>query len=278
MANTPKRKALGLALKAARESRSLTTRALGARIGRSNADISRWETGDRTPRPDQVARILTVLDVSGDEYDEIIALSFTPNEPTWVATTLPSQHQQLSAYVDMESQATAITEISPMLIPGLLQTDDYIRAIMAVGPVSDPATKVAVRIGRRTVLDRPALRGFTAVIGEAALYQRIGGVDVLREQLRHLLTMAAHPKIDLRIVTFQTGWHPMLEGEFIVLESSNASPVVHLQSRRSAILLHEAVDVLAYRQAAAAVLDVALGNEDSRRFLARLLDRMETTK
>src|SRR5437868_10730403 len=88
MARTPKARALGRALRQAREDKGLTLRELGATLNRDHGVISRWETGERTPRPDHVAQFLTVLGINGERYDDIIALSYTPDEPSWLATTL----------------------------------------------------------------------------------------------------------------------------------------------------------------------------------------------
>ena len=277
MVRTPKGRALGRALREAREGKRLTTRDLGEMLSRDHGVVSRWETGERTPKPEQVAQILTVLGVNGDRYDEIIALSYTPDESSWVASTLPAQRQQLSAFVDIEEKATKLIEVSPLLIPGLLQTDDYVRAVMSGGgiPAGEVATRVAIRIGRRAVLNRAKLSSFVALIGESALYQQVGGSSVMRDQLRHLIGIADHPKVELRIVPFGAGWNPALEGPFIILESEQSKPVVQLESRRSSLLLHEAIDVVAYQRAVDKVRLVAMGQHESLRIISGVLNRME---
>ncbi|MGQ0840611.1 Scr1 family TA system antitoxin-like transcriptional regulator, partial [Actinokineospora sp.] len=129
MAKKPKAVALGSALRQARLDKGIKLREFAMRIDRDPAMLSRWETGDRLPKPEQVARILTVLDVGNDRYADIMTLVHGTDEPQWVATTLPEQRQQMSAFLDYEQNATAITEVAPLLIPGLLQTTDYIRTI-----------------------------------------------------------------------------------------------------------------------------------------------------
>lgn len=279
MARTPKGRALGRALRKAREDKGLTTRDLGEKLNRDHGVVSRWETGERTPKPEQVAQILTVLEVNGDRYDEIIALSYAPEESSWLATTLPAQRQQLSAYVDMEEKAARLIEVSPLLVPGLLQTDNYVRAVMSGGgiPAGEIATRAAIRIGRRAVLNRAGLASFIALIGEAALYQQVGGQNVMREQLRHLIDIAGTPKLELRVVPFKTGWHPALEGPFIIIESDQSKPVVQLESRRSSLLLHESSDVNAYQRAFEKVRDVSLSQEESIKYIAQVFRRLENS-
>src|SRR3989337_2870589 len=100
MARTPKAQALGAALRQAREDKELLLRELAAMIKRDIGVLSRWETGDRTPKPEQVAQILTTLQVGVERYDQIMTLAYGTNESQWVATTLPEQKQQIAAYVD----------------------------------------------------------------------------------------------------------------------------------------------------------------------------------
>src|SRR5205807_2062845 len=108
----------------------------------------------RTPKPEHVAQLLTALGLIGGRYDDIMSMAYDTDAPLWVATTLPAQRQQLAAFVDAEQSAVEITEVSPLLIPGLLQTNDYIRAIMSGGGISadETVTRVAIRIGRRDVI------------------------------------------------------------------------------------------------------------------------------
>jgi transcriptional regulator with XRE-family HTH domain len=276
MTKTPKGRALGNALRQARQERDLTVRAFAAQLGRDPGVLSRWETGDRTPKPEQVAQILTSLGVNGDRYEEIVDLAYGADDSNWVATTLPAQRQQLAAFIDFEQNATKILEVSPMLIPGLLQTNDYIRAVMtgARVPAGELASRVAVRIGRRDVImrDRPAQ--FTALIGEAALRQLLGGQEVMIEQLRYLLEMARRPNIDLRVFGFDTGWHPALEGSFNLLETGDGM-VVNLENRKSALFLHEDSDVRTYRRAAEQVLDVAMNQAESAKLIRNIANSME---
>ncbi|MEV0089817.1 helix-turn-helix transcriptional regulator [Saccharopolyspora sp. NPDC050642] len=276
MTKTPKGRALGNALRQARQEQDLTVRAFAAQLGRDPGVLSRWETGDRTPKPEQVAQILTSLGVSGDRYEEIVDLAYGADDSNWVATTLPAQRQQLASFIDFEQNATKILEVSPMLIPGLLQTNDYIRAVMtdARVPVGELAARIAVRIGRRDVITRDRPTQFTALVGEAALRQLLGGREAMIEQLKYLLEMARRPNIELRVFRFGTGWHPALEGQFHLIETGEGT-VVHLENLKSALFLHEDSDVRTYRRAAEKVLDVAMNQAESAKLIRYIANSME---
>ncbi|MBB5157727.1 helix-turn-helix domain-containing protein [Saccharopolyspora phatthalungensis] len=276
MTKTPKGRALGSALRQARQDRDLTVRAFAAQLGRDPGVLSRWETGERTPKPEHVAQILTSLGVNGEQYEEIIQLTYGANDPNWVATTLPAQRQQLAAFIEFEQNATKILEAAPLLIPGLLQTSDYTRALMTEAriPAGELATRVAVRIGRREVITRNRPARFTALVGEAALRQIIGSRELVAAQLRHLLETARRPNVDLRVFRFDSGWHPALEGPFHLIETDDAT-VVHLEMRNSALFLHRDSDVRAYRQAAERALDTAMNPVESVKLIRFIADSME---
>lgn len=273
--STPKRRALGAALRKARQEKGWKLRAFAEKLGRSESVVSRWETGDRTPKPDQVAQMLTVLGINGDQYQAIIDLSYGADDPSWVATTLPAQRQQLAAVLDLEQNAKRIVAVSPLLIPGLLQTSAYIHAIMAGMPSGEFATRVAIRIGRRDVLTRAQPVHLLALVGEAALRQVIGDSNTTLEQLRYLLETANRSNITLRVLGYNSGWHPALEGPFDLIESAS-SVVVQIENRKSGLFLHEDADVKAYQRAAERVLEAAMSEEHSKNLIAEVIKEMES--
>jgi transcriptional regulator with XRE-family HTH domain len=276
MARTPKARALGAALRQARERKGLLLRELAAALQRDNGVLSRWETGERTPKPEQVAQILTRLGVDGDLYDDIMTLAYGTDESQWVATTLPEQRQQMVAYVDREQKATHIVEVAPLLVPGLLQTSDYINAIMTAGgvPTGEITDRVTYRIGRRHVIDKPHPAELLVLLGQGALGQDVGGRQVTVEQIRYLREMAAKPNIELRIMPDGCGWHPGLEGAFAIINSEGAD-LTFVETRRSMLMLHEEGDVAAYQRAVDRILRITLDPDSSIKFLAGLSNRLE---
>jgi hypothetical protein len=227
--------------------------------------ISRWETGDKVPTIAQVAQILNALEVTGDRYDDIIALAERPFDPQWLATGLPGQQQQLTTLLEYESMATRITAVHPLLIHGMLQTADYVRAVMrgAKVPAIELEQRVAVRLGRRDALTRTRPAQLTAIIGEAALRGRIGGPEIMLDQLRHLLIMNKLLTVDVFVLPIATDWHPALEGPFSMIDCIDGSNIVHIENRRSGIFLHEDDDVEIYREAMPAILAEAMTLEES---------------
>jgi transcriptional regulator with XRE-family HTH domain len=275
--NTPKARALGAALRQARESKGSGLRQFAAQLGRDPSMVSRWETGDRSPKPEDVARFLTVLGVEGVAYGEIMALTEGADEPLWLAATVPDQRRQLDALVDFENSATVITQVQPLLIPGLLQTNAYIRAVMSGGHgvrEGEFGVRVAVRIGRREILTRtePEPVRLVAYIGEAALWHKVGSTEVMSEQMRHLLTIGEAPNVTIRVVPRDAGWNPSWEGSFVLIDSGQQTPIVHVELRYSGLFFYdEDEDGGRYQKAAELVREVSLDPEESRKIISRCL-------
>lgn len=269
----PKRLFLGMALRQARLAAGHTNMTKFAeKLGRTPAALSRWETGDRTPSPTDVAQILTALEINGEQYEEILALAHNVDAPLWIAVSLPEQRQHLNALLGFELGSTEITDVSPLLVTGLLQTEAYVRAIMTSGdvPRDDVENRIRIRLGRQRVLDSTKL---TAVIGEAALQQHVGGREVLADQLEHLIRMANYSNVDLRVVPFTAGWVPSLEGGWTVIQSPEAT-MVHVENRRSGWFLHLDQDVATYKDATAAMLGAAMSPQDSAGLIAEKMKHL----
>lgn len=189
---TPRARALGNALREARLDCDLGLRQFAKEVGRDPSLLSRWETGDRTPTPTDVAQILGKLGVTGERYDAIIELAYGTDDPRWLATSLPEQKAQLAALLDFERTATLITDVSAVIVPGLLQTEEYAQAIMTDGgvPEAEISTRVSIRLGRREGLRQRQTR-FVALMCEAALRQMIGSREIMAAQLGFLRVIHA---------------------------------------------------------------------------------------
>ncbi len=201
------------------------------------------------------------------------------DDPHWLSVGNADRDRQMAALLDFERSASVIVDVSPLLIPGLLQTADYARAIMVAAgvPASQIEMRVVVRVGRREVLTRRDPAQLLALVGEAALRQKIGGPQALIDQLNHLLKVADLPNVDLRIFPADGGWTPALEGPFVLINSADGPPIVHLENRRSGLFFHEKDDVAAYEAAIDRVKQEAMSPAASRGLIADIITELETT-
>ncbi|MGH3620184.1 MAG: helix-turn-helix domain-containing protein [Sciscionella sp.] len=277
---TPKAQTLGSRLKEARLAAGYkTTRELASRLKISHSTISRWETGARYPKPEDVATILAATGVNGADRDKLLEMARGTNDSHWLAVRSADRELQMAALLEFEAKASLITDVSPLLIPGLLQTREYTRAIMVAGgvPESQVETRVTVRLGRRDALARPNPVHLLALIGEPALYQLIGDPKVMRDQLTQVVTYAERPNVDVRVIPNAVNWNPSLDGPFVLVDSADEPSIVHLENRRAGLFFHESDDVEAYRRAAETVKEMAMSPADSQVLIADIITRLETT-
>lgn len=285
MGGTTKARQLGTRLRAERIRAGYSNLSSFAQaLGKDRSTIYRWELGKRTPTEGDVASYLVTVGADRETVDELVRMVRGAGDPVWLSHGKQSREQQMAALLDLEQEARVITDVSPHLVPGLLQTSDYARAIMHAATragmaMQEVSTRVSVRVGRRDVLTRskrpPHLHAF---IGEAVLRRHIGGRDVLREQLRYLLQQAELPTVTLRVIPDSGDWTPADEGNFVLIEPANGDPakgVVHTENRLTGLFFQEEQDVEAYRQALALIEEVAMSPTDSAELIATSINELE---
>lgn len=276
-ANSPSARALGAELRDARKQARLSLRALAERLAVAKTQLNRWETGTSVPSPEHVASFLTALGVNGDEYERILEQARSTDAPSWISSGIPGVQKELASLVQFESTATEITEVAPMLIPGLLQTPDYMRASMAALQNNQIGPRILTRMERRTVLTKSNAPTFTALIGEAALREPFGGQAAMAEQLRHITT-AATDQSNITVRVIRSGaetFHAAHAGQFILLRFPKADPIVQIDHYSSLIFIKGPRDVAAHAEAVNRLQDLALSAGDSLDFIATLRAEME---
>ena len=270
---TPMARALGVRLRQARTEAGLTVRDLADRVGVDHSTVVRYESGERPPKPEKVASLLTVCGVVGAEHEQFVQMAKDLDNRHWTSIGLPAQRLQLQALLEFEREATCMTGVSVLLIPGRLQTDEYARQIMVAGevPAGEIEERVHIRMGRKDLIsraERPS--SLRVLISEAVLRTTIGGPDTMYRQLSHILEMTQHPALEVRIIPSTVGWHPGLEGPFLLLEFNNwQPPLVHLEMRESSLFITEQVSVAAYQRAVHKILRVAMTPAESVDLIAR---------
>jgi transcriptional regulator with XRE-family HTH domain len=210
---------LATELKQLREAAGLSVEQAAAQLSWSYSKLNRFENGRAVPSPKVVEQILSLYGVPGGKRDSLIQLARQAGERGW--------WEELGvftgSYVGLEDSASFMRLWRPLLVPGLLQTEDYARAmieasILDLGP-ADVEKRVKARIARQTLLSRPNAPEFHAIIGEAALRQQVGGRDVMREQLRKLEAMGRkRSNVTIQVLPFSAGASIGLDGAFTHLE------------------------------------------------------------
>ena len=264
-------------LRTLRLSRNLTCEQVGDALGWSTAKISRMETGIRGLYPEDVALVLGYLQAPAPLRDELLALVRDSHKPNWIQVggKLPTAWKQL---IDFEDSATALFNYEPLVIPGLLQTADYARAVIRAGnselPESEVDRLVRTRMGRIAILSRHTGPTLAAIIDETVLRRPLADPSIMQAQLQHLLTMATRPRIDLRVIPFEIGATTGIEGPILILDFPDQPSLVHLETRGVTGFLEEAAVVRRVKIAWRELHSTALSPKDSTRLIADIVGDM----
>jgi transcriptional regulator with XRE-family HTH domain len=266
---------LGSALRQLREERGISREQAGYEIRASESKISRMELGRVSFRPRDVADLLTLYGMPQDdpERERLLSLMKEANAPGWwhqFGDVIPSW---LQPYVDLEGAASRIRTYEVQVIPGLLQTRDYARAVVKLehgqAPAAEIERRVDLRLTRQQVLRRADPPQLWAVIDEAALRRPIGGGQVLREQIQSLAEAARQPNISLQVMPFQAGGSAAMGGAFTILRfpEDGLPDVVYVELLTSALYVERPNDVEAYSKAMELLCVEARSPEQSADFL-----------
>ncbi|WP_330849163.1 MULTISPECIES: helix-turn-helix domain-containing protein [unclassified Nonomuraea] len=198
---------VGAQLRRLRKSRKISREKAGYTIRGSHSKISRMEGGRCGFKLRDVADLLTLYGVADDtERQALLVLAEQANAPGWWQDYRDVIPDWFEAYLGLEQDAALIRTHEIQFVPGLLQTEDYARAVVAQGHKDEPAEliehRVELRMRRQSILSEPATHKVWAILDEAALHRRVGGATVMRDQLRHLAERAELPHVTVQVVPF----------------------------------------------------------------------------
>jgi len=235
---TAGRRRLRTALRAAREDANLTQEFVADKMDWSLSKLIRIETGRVSVSTNDVKALLQLYEIDGtDVADELVALARVARQKPWWQDSRGAIPAHYAQYIGLEVEASAMRCFQSSVIPGLAQTEQYARAVVTnrtpgqIRP-DELDTRVEVRMRRKTeVLSRDEPPALDIILDEAVLRRAIGGRAVHRDQLEHLIALAAAPTITIQVVPFSAG-AMTAAGSFVILQfPDNADDdVVYLES------------------------------------------------
>lgn len=263
----------GAIVRAVIDATGMSHRAIAELLGWDPQKISDLLTGKGGVDEIDFARLLGLCRVPEDEFNHLMALLKVSREKGWwqfYGPELPVQLRTLFAHEDVSKE---IISWHLTLVPGLLQTPDYMRSLIKVWPtIKKPEQieqRVEVRVERQRVLD--ARRKFVFIVHEQALRLPVGGDVVWRDQLHHLLRMSVRPYINLRVVPTAIGAHAGTMGEFKMMKFHKLEPVVYLETNNSCLFLEDKATLDLYTSILTSLDAVALDAEESRRLITDIV-------
>ncbi|MEV5439860.1 helix-turn-helix transcriptional regulator [Streptomyces sp. NPDC052682] len=280
MQNGPavRRRKLGAELRALRTSAGLTSGQAARLVGWHQSKVSRIETGTSGVKPADVRLLLDAYGVTDGQLRELLTVLAGSDDSRgrhhwWHAYrgVLPPTYRD---FISLESQAGVMRTLETTVVPGLLQTPEYARAVTkaAVEGLSEERldTLVEVRLARQDVLRADPPLELNAVLDEAVLRREVGGPGVMARQRARLVEAARMPHVRLQVLPFAAGAHIGVTGPFVIFSFPDTSDldVVVLDHLTSSVYLERKEDLQAYTEAFNALQIHALSPEDSLDFIA----------
>lgn len=233
---------------------TITREQVSAHTGISTGALFKIEKAQTRPQRRTLLQLLDYYQVEDQLVRQsLLDLLRRSDDMHWLQRfedNLPLSYQHL---ISFEAEATRISEYEGSFVPGLLQTRDYTealsRALLPEATEKDVANRVEVRLRRQAVLaTRPAPK-LWAVLDEAVIRRAVGGPEVHRDQLRHLLAATMEPNITLQVIPFDAGAHIGMPGQFFIMEYAEpASPMVYAENAVGGLFMESERDIARYRE------------------------------
>jgi transcriptional regulator with XRE-family HTH domain len=283
------RRRLRTELRKARESANLTQKEVAPAMDWSLSKLIRIETGAVTISINDLKVLLQLYQVNdGKRVQSLVDMARAAREPAWWSAYRESTTPEFLAFLGYESSAAIIRNFEPMLVPGLLQTEEYARATIAetLPPVAQPEATVMTQVDQLVELrmerqdrisqraERPKL--FFA-LDEAVIHRWVGGPEVMRRQLRRLKEALVDPTLTIWIVPFSAGLYQRQRSAYLLFEfpAEEDDDVLYLEAARGELVIKDDLQESAiYLEAFWRIEQVALKNESAVELIDRALSRL----
>ncbi|MBQ1158378.1 helix-turn-helix transcriptional regulator [Streptomyces smyrnaeus] len=262
--NASAMKMVGQLLANYRRAAGYTQRSLARLVCAEEETVASIEQGRRALKSDLAEQLDELLDTKGALAVAVKHMPEMDKYPLWA-----------EEFIDREQEAVAISSFENQVIPGLLQTEGYARAVFdsrvpSLGP-DEKGVRVAGRLKRQGILQRKVPPTVSFVIAQAVLMDRIGGEGIWREQAQRLREAADLPGLSLQIMPFGRQTHAALDGPFVLLETPDNEHLGYMETQRGSMLVSDGNEVSILARKYAMLRTQALNAEDSRDLLTHLL-------
>jgi len=278
---TVRRMLVGAQLRRLRTELGLSREEAGETIRASEWKIHRLENGQVGFKERDIIDLLRLYEVTDpSEIAAFVALTREANAPGWWQHYGDLLPQWFRTYVDLESAAALIRTYEGQFIPGLLQTDDYMRAVVQGAHLNESSEelgrRVRLRMARQTLLTREHPPRLWAVVDEAALRRPVGGPEVMRGQLERLIDASKLPNVTLQVLPFAVGAHSGMPGAFSILRFADPElpDVVYLEHLTNAVYLDKRDEVERYLDVMESLCDDSEHPGRTVELLERILDEV----
>lgn len=276
--STVRGREIGNQLRAFREAAGMRQYQAARRLGVSTASMCRTEDGRRIPDPEEVAALLMLYRVNGENRESLLALAREATDTGWWQRC-NTGGPILDTLTALESRAATITSFQMSLVPGLLQNPLYTSALLTeLGTVPEPEIpkRVAERSARQRVLFKNHPVHLLAIMDESVLRRVPGSAAVMHRQLDYLLHVTEKANVTIRVVSQARSVRVANIGNFHLLRFASAPPVVQTENWGSQLFYEDSEDIKHYEGAVRRLVNVALSAEESVGLITRLLHELES--
>ena len=284
---TVRRRRLALTLRQLRDSAGLSAADAARRVDHDASWLSRIESSEVRPHPNDVRALLSLYGVEGEQAEAVIAVARQAKQRGWWQRYSDVLPDWFTTFIGMESEASVIRSYQCQMVPGLLQTEEYARAAFDGAPVpmrpDEVDKQVALRMERQAILtsDEPPL--LRVVIDEAAVRRLVGGPAVMKAQITRLIEESQRTNIQVLLLPYAAGVG--FDGSFVILEfpplpapypDAVDDRMVYVDTLTGALYLERPAEVSAYSAAYEQLQALALGPKASRDTLSKIMADLAT--
>ncbi|GAA3752348.1 helix-turn-helix domain-containing protein [Salinactinospora qingdaonensis] len=276
---TVARRTLARVLRESRTARGITSKEAAAHAGLHPSTLSRIERAEVKVEPGTAALLLEHYGVSTEDRNSLLEVARAARQRGWWQQYRGAVPEWFSSYIGLETEATRLRTYETELIPGIVQTPDYARALVAADVLApadekEAEKRVTVRQERQQRLTGDNPLHLSVVLNDAALYREIGGPETMVSQLEHLLAMSKLPNVQLRLLPFTAGGHPAGYGSFVILDfpEIHNHTVVYVEYCGGALYLEEPTELETYTSMFERLNDHACDVPASQELVQRALD------
>lgn len=277
---TVRRRRLGAELRRLREAKGWTVEEAATVLRSTGARMSRMERGRLPFRAADVADLLTAYDVTdAAQREPLLALVRETREKGWWHAYGEIVPPWFQIFLGLQAEASTIATFQGSLVPGLLQTADYARAVTRAHTpeMADDELRrtVDLRLDRQKILDNDDSPQLWAILHEAAIRCVVGGPDVMRAQLAHLRDVSERPGVTIQVLPFATGAHAAMGTSFTMLGFQDAGgdpEMVYLETPTGSLYLERDTDIRKYRSWMDRLRADSYDERASRRMLATAME------
>ncbi|WP_436493682.1 helix-turn-helix domain-containing protein [Actinokineospora sp. HUAS TT18] len=263
-------RALGMELAAARERTGKTTKEAAKGIGLSAPTLNRSENAKRLSPLIDIAGLLALYQVTGEDRKRILELADRLDAPEWLEAgdRLP---RLLRPFATFEARAATLLDVTFDFVPGLLQTEQYMRAVHTAQGITgaDQEARVKARLERQKILCARLAPRYTVIIEEAALRRTYGGSEAMVRQINWLIDRVWQSNIDIHVIPFRRWGYPN-PGSFVHMGFRDAPPIVFFENIAVAGFLDAPDHTGMFHEVAASLMKFALDSADTVKFLTTL--------